>query len=169
MLVRDDILTPPHAGVTRVQSADKSIVVTVRRADDEIVCLRPTLLVGADGLNSTVRRGLHDWAETGVTSPSPSFAMRKWPSPAAGLRYKVLQLPARFVLDAGAGTSSEAGLGYVITSVDKRGRHAMRLGMLPIRDPDAPRTANLITRADHPVWKAHLSQTSPTKAEANAP
>jgi kynurenine 3-monooxygenase len=135
-------------------------VVTVRGADDEAVCLRPTLLVGADGLKSIVRRRLRDWAEAGVTSPSPSFAMRKRPSPAAGLRYKVLQLPARFVLDAVACTSSEAGLGYVITSVDKSSRHTMRLGMLPIRDPDAPRTANLITRADHPVWNV-LSLVSP--------
>ena len=36
-------------------------MVTVREADGEVVSLRPTLLVGADGLGSAVRRTLAGW------------------------------------------------------------------------------------------------------------
>lgn len=53
----------------------------------------PTLLVGADGMDSVVREALRGWDEAQSGPAAERFKMVERPSASAGLRYKVLILP----------------------------------------------------------------------------
>ncbi|KAJ9515963.1 hypothetical protein QJQ45_016867 [Haematococcus lacustris] len=137
----------------------------------EEVVLYPRLVVAADGLSSAVRSTLQQWAAEGRpglgsgaqgagqepgaagVGPGGDFQMIELASPAAGLRYKVLSLGANPVLSSRAGSPPlpNATFGVVV------GR-SLRMGLLPIRDKRAPRTANFITRPDHPLWQASTAE-----------
>ncbi|GLC39051.1 hypothetical protein PLESTB_001287900 [Pleodorina starrii] len=185
------------------------IVVHARDAAAGGVELRfaPRLLVGADGLQSEVRRALEEWAPGAGLVPE-RYRPVVLDSPAAGLRYKVLRLPpnppfrrkdtttteqpqrqaqpqpqsqqqpqaqettqssdaavagaAAMALSAPPkdGGSAAGGGGSVIPNsqfamiagVKAPRTRSMRLGLLPYRDPAAPRTANVIAPADHVFW-----------------
>jgi len=60
--------------------------------------MRPFLVVGADGLRSVVREALEAWSEEDGGSNADRFKMEEKPSPAGGLRYKVLKLNKEFAL-----------------------------------------------------------------------
>ncbi|KAL6752734.1 hypothetical protein V8C86DRAFT_3029347 [Haematococcus lacustris] len=137
----------------------------------EEVVLYPRLVVAADGLSSAVRSTLQQWAAEGRpglgsgaqgagqepgaagVGPGGDFQMIELASPAAGLRYKVLSLGANPVLSSRAGSPPlpNATFGVVV------GR-SLRMGLLPIREKRAPRTANFITRPDHPLWQASTAE-----------
>lgn len=109
--------------------------------------LEADLVVGADGLRSSVR--------TALARKSPKrFTMRERPSLAAGLRYKVLQLPARFPVPLGGGESnaSTGTMAYAVRGVNKGPKDTLSLGLLPIRNNGASRTANCVTKPDHVLW-----------------
>lgn len=113
----------------------------------------PTLLIGADGLRSVVREALVAWDEegegAGASAGRSDFRMRKFPSLSAGLRYKVLTFPPTFLLgkgeDAGMSKHSEA---YVLIGGSQKFRERIRLGLLPIHDETAPRTANIMSASE---------------------
>eukprot|EP00854_Cymbomonas_tetramitiformis_P004227 gene4227-biopygen4165 len=117
----------------------------IELADGRNVSLRPRLLVGSDGLRSTVRMTLERWR------PEAGYKMCEYPSGSSGLRYKVMTLPAGFPLDD-AGTISEHDMAYALVSKSKNRDWAFRFGILPQADPSEPRTANLITIPDHAMW-----------------
>lgn len=58
--------------------------------------LRPPLLLGCDGVASSVRAALQAWAaeDAAVAAGGRTFGAVEIPCPSAGLRFKVLQLPA---------------------------------------------------------------------------
>lgn len=127
----------------------------------------PRLLVGADGLRSEVRQALQRWAPK-VGRSAEHFTPVLMNSPAAGLKFKVLSLPPnppfRSQLpnrnsrqDGGDGNSGNKSFLpnsqiAVVVGVQASRRRTMRLGLLPIRCPTAPRTANVIAPEDHEFW-----------------
>lgn len=108
----------------------------------------PTLLVACDGINSIVRRTLHEWE-----GESSSFEMQQCPSPSAGLRYKVLTLVPQFPLSDREGDLAESTMAYGIRSTFKGRTKALSLGLLPLKNSEQPRTANIIAYPDHRLWQ----------------
>ncbi|KAL7479473.1 hypothetical protein ACHAW6_005199 [Cyclotella cf. meneghiniana] len=119
------------------------------------------LVVGADGMNSKVRECLSNprpavggWSPE---CPEPKhFKLKKWRSPASFLRIKVLQLPPKFEIPDAEGhpplvTNSENI--YAIRSIYKGPKNYLSLGLLPMKNNNAVRATNIVTRPDHEVWK----------------
>ena len=79
--------------------------------------------------------------------------MQQFPSPSAGLKYKVLTLPPRFPFSEQEGDLSQSTMAYGIRSTFKGRKKAISLGLLPLKNPDLPRTANIITYPDHQIWQ----------------
>ncbi|NEO40054.1 MAG: FAD-dependent monooxygenase [Moorea sp. SIOASIH] len=117
--------------------------------DQEQLTFIPTLIVGCDGLNSIVRQTLHQWEK----GQSNSFEMQKFPSPSSGLKYKVLTLPPQFTLSEQEGDVAQSTMAYAIRSTFKERKKAINLGLLPFKNPNQPRTANIITYPDHQIWQ----------------
>ena len=109
------------------------------------VTLRPALLVGADGYRSRVKSALEAW------DGSERFGLQSLPSPAAGLRYKVLTLPADLRLGDEARVAEKGRL-VSIRGANKGSKKALRLGLLPVAPGMTVRTANVITNPDHELW-----------------
>ncbi len=114
--------------------------------------LEPKLLIGCDGVQSIVRSTLNLWDGSG------RFEMQQYPSPSSGLRYKVLSLPPNFPLNAEATERAVPTMAYAIRSQFRERQRTLSLGLLPIKDPEAARTANLITRPNHQLWQLQTSE-----------
>lgn len=109
--------------------------------------LEPNLLIGCDGIQSIVRSTLNTWDRSG------KFEMQQLPSPSSGLRYKVLSLPPHFPLDAEGKEHAVPTMSYAIRGAFRERQRSLSLGLLPLKDPESPRTANLINRPDHQLWQ----------------
>mmetsp|Transcript_25762 Transcript_25762/g.54198 ORF Transcript_25762/g.54198 Transcript_25762/m.54198 type:complete len:625 (-) Transcript_25762:247-2121(-) len=128
--------------------------------NNNIQTFRATLVIGADGMNSKVRDCLsrsttskNQWAKN--CPPPKKFQIKKYTSPASHLRIKVLQFPPRFEIPNANGkppiqTTSEQI--YAIRSAFHGPRNFLSLGLLPMKDNDAVRPTNIITRPDHEIW-----------------
>ncbi|MCU0565604.1 MAG: FAD-dependent monooxygenase [Oculatellaceae cyanobacterium Prado106] len=114
---------------------------------DSVQRLEPRLLIGCDGVQSIVRSTLNTWDQSG------RFEMQSFPSPSSGLRYKVLSLPPNFPLDAAGKEQTVSTMSYAIRGAFRQRKQALSLGLLPLKDPQAPRTANLVNRPDHYLWQ----------------
>jgi len=131
-----------------VHTDDGAIEIVATVADGTEVRLRPSLLVGADGLSSIVRERCAAWADT-----ADAFTPVVLPSPSSGLRYKMIRLPPSFRLDAtDASVTAEPRKAYSIRPAARAPLGPTRLGLLPVADPRFPRTANVILPPEHPVW-----------------
>jgi 2-polyprenyl-6-methoxyphenol hydroxylase-like FAD-dependent oxidoreductase len=113
----------------------------------------PNLIVGCDGLNSIVRQTLHQ-----MEGQSHSFEMQNFPSPSSGLKYKVLTLPPQFPLSKQEGDVAQSTMAYAIRSSFKGRKKAISLGLLPFKNPNQPRTANIITYPDHQIWQLETKE-----------
>ncbi|MCF4967038.1 FAD-dependent oxidoreductase [Nostoc sp. CMAA1605] len=129
------------------QNLERLEVVT-QSSTGEKQTFMPTLIVGCDGLNSIVRQTLNE-----MTGQSDLFEMQKFSSPSAGLKYKVLTLPPQFPLSESEGDVSQSTMAYAIRSAFKERKKAISLGLLPLKNQDQPRTANIITYGDHHIWQ----------------
>lgn len=79
--------------------------------------------------------------------------MKKYHSPATGLRIKVLQLPPQFEIGNVSSTYVTKGhYIYAIRGRNKKPREYINLGLLPLRDNSSLRPANVITRPNHILW-----------------
>lgn len=107
------------------------------------------LLVGCDGVNSIVRNTLKEWEK----SISNKFEMKYFPSASSGLKYKVLSLPPNFPLDSTDNEYAVCDMAYAIRGAFPERKRAVSLGLLPIKNPKEPRTANIITRPDNAIWE----------------
>jgi hypothetical protein len=108
--------------------------------------LYPRLLVACDGFRSSVRAALSSW------SPK-SFSSVSFPSLSTGLRYKVLRLPPNPTTKEGVvlyNPSIAVLEGKAIPRL--AGGNPLRMGLLPVRDPAAPRTGNINLLPHHPFW-----------------
>ncbi len=117
-------------------------------ANGETIKFEPFLLVGCDGINSIVRNTLKQWDK----SSSSKFDMNYFPSPSSGLRYKILTLPPKFPLDEKGEEPTTSEMAYAIRSKFKDRKNKISLGLLPVKNPDEVRSANIITKPDHNLW-----------------
>jgi kynurenine 3-monooxygenase len=115
---------------------------------DNFIKFAPSLLVGCDGLRSVVRNTLAEWDTSGLNK----FQMQLFPCDSAGLRYKVLSLPPKPPLDDSGEEYAVSEMAYVVLGALRHPQRSLRLGLLPVKDPEEPRTANVITKPDHEVW-----------------
>ncbi|MEA5576270.1 NAD(P)/FAD-dependent oxidoreductase [Anabaena sp. UHCC 0451] len=132
----------PHS-----QNLEQLEIITQSQNQEQLTFI-PNLIVGCDGLNSLVRQTLHE-----IEGKSNLFAMQQFPSPSAGLKYKVLTLPAQFPLSAKEGDLSTSTMAYGIRSSFKGRKKAISLGLLPLKNPNQPRTANIINYPNHEIWQ----------------
>ncbi|MDJ0600797.1 MAG: NAD(P)/FAD-dependent oxidoreductase [Crocosphaera sp.] len=126
----------------------EQLKVIAQDQDHQQFTFTPTLLIGSDGFNSIVRKTLHE-----TESQSYPFAMQKFPSPSSSLKYKVLTLPPQFPLSQEENDISQSTMAYAIRSSFKGKKQAISLGLLPFKDPNKPRTANIIAYPDHHIWQ----------------
>lgn len=115
------------------------------------------LVVGADGINSKVRECLKE--RSGLFQSwnynNKKFKMRKWISPATGLKLKALQLPAdRYLVKDADGKKVAAKKNDFIIVRGKRvgPRDTLSLNCLPVDDSVTIRPGNCITRPNHVLW-----------------
>jgi kynurenine 3-monooxygenase len=154
-----------------VSPGTSGINVKIRTDTSNNITLQANLVIGADGMNSKVRECLskdpsssdNDNDATSsywnAASPKPkSFKLQKYISPASFLRIKVLQLPPRFEIPNTAEDGNSNPLVtnseniYAIRSIHKGPRTYLSLGLLPMKNNDAVRPTNIVTRPDHEVW-----------------
>lgn len=133
---------------------EEKIQVVADTDNKNIVKFEPYLLVGCDGFNSIVRNALKEWDD----SASDRFEMQCFPSPSAGLRYKVLSLPPNFPLEPSGNEQAKCEMAYAIRGAFRGRKQAVSLGLLPLKNPDEPRSANIITWPDHKIWELKNSQ-----------
>lgn len=115
----------------------------------ETLKFQPFVLIGCDGINSIVRNTLKQWDK----SLSSKFEMKYSPSPSAGLKYKILTLPPKFPLDKNAEELSTSEMAYAVRSALKDRKNSISLGLLPVKNPDEVRSANIITKPNHNIWE----------------
>ena len=142
------------------------------------------LIVAADGINSVVRstlaglrRPFHEDPDrpssSWLQSHPTSFRVRKFKSPATGLKFKAIQfkphltIPNRTIhhLVADGTIQDNATQLHSFTPdstdiVSVRGqntgfRNRLSLGFLPMKDPNMIRLGNTIAPYDHEIWKLH--------------
>ena len=106
------------------------------------------------GFNSIVRKTLNDWD----ISISEKFTMKEFPSPSSGLRYKVLTLPPQFPLSDDNQDKAICDQAYIIRGTFKGQEKSISLGLLPLKNSQTPRTANLITCLHHQLWELKNSE-----------
>ena len=152
-----------------------SNVVSVQCHDGD--CYTGALIVAADGINSVVRSSL-----AGLVSPissssssssswlqarSKSFRLRKFISPSTGLKFKALQFKPNLIIPnctshhlASEANDDNLTQYFSPASTDImsfRGRNngfrnQLKLGFLPMKDPNMIRLGNTIAPYDHEIW-----------------
>ena len=115
-----------------------------------------SLVVGADGMDSAVRSVLGKESESPgwLQSKAANFKVRRYKSPATGLRLKALQMPPNFEIRNSTSSfkpSSETMV--VFRGVNKGTKDFASLGFLPMKDSTLVRPGNVNTRPDHVLWK----------------
>lgn len=114
----------------------------------------PNLILGCDGFKSNVRNWLSEHTNFG----SQLFEMESFPSDAAGLNYKILNINPRFPLPF-RNLSEEVQYSnpskvYAIRGMAGPESSVLSLGLLPVPDtPNAVRTANIIRKSNHKIWR----------------
>lgn len=124
-------------------------IITSQEKNENILKFQPHFLVGCDGINSIVRQTLAQWEN----SESNRFKMKKFTSPSAGLKYKVLILPSKFPLDFDKKELSQSTQAYAIRGLKKNQHLPISLGILPVKNPEMPRNANIIRSENDQIWE----------------
>ena len=135
--------------VSNNDSQSEKLQAIAKIQNDEKIKFEPFLLVGCDGINSIVRNTLKHWDK----SSSNKFEMKDFPSPSSGLRYKILTLPPQFPLDENGEEPTKNEMSYAFRSLFQDNKNQISLGLLPVKNPDEVRSANIITKPNHNIWK----------------
>jgi kynurenine 3-monooxygenase len=96
-------------------------------------------------------------ASSWLHSKRRQFGVKRYRSPSTGLRVKSLQFPPNFTLPNngvnGTGTMTiPSETLCAIRGVHTGTTNRISLGMLPVKDPNMIRPANVITRPNHELW-----------------
>ncbi|MDJ0580841.1 NAD(P)/FAD-dependent oxidoreductase [Crocosphaera sp.] len=145
---QDSIQVLFNTNCLEIKIIKNHLKIITQSEDNQPITLTPTLLIGGDGLNSLVRQTLQKSEDK-----SHLFEMQRFPSPSSGMRYKVLTLPPQFPLSEEENDISTSTIAYAIRSSFKEKNKAISLGLLPFKNPNKTRTANIITYADHHIWQ----------------
>lgn len=121
-------------------------VAVVNGPDNEELHYCADLILGCDGLGSQVRRGLEQ------VLPESNFGMTSFPSPSAGLRYKVLSLPPRFPVSGCEAGVHDHEMAYAFLSTYKDKDKRLALFALPVPSATENRNMNIILPPDHEFW-----------------
>eukprot|EP00873_Tetraselmis_striata_P023883 jgi/Tetstr1/444147/TSEL_032045.t1 len=124
------------------------VAVHTQHADGGTAVLTPDLVIGADGINSAVRKSLE-------SKDPDTFGVEKRPSASAGLQYKVLSLPLNFALPDGKTfplQKKNATSLMALQGALKGNDTALRLGFLPTNPDTDFCTANIIRYPSHKIW-----------------
>lgn len=127
-------------------------VQTSIQQDGQQVSASGSLLIGADGMNSAVRNSFEAW-----DGYRGRFVPKKFRSPAAGLRYKVLTLPNNFKLELPDGSKDIHSETFASVRGAAPSGRKHKLGLICVKSEHGIRTANLITKANDEVWKLETS------------
>ena len=123
-----------------------------------------SLLIAADGMRSAVRECLSSTCHGNSDGPLPGwknsnprgFKVRKWFSPASGLKFKTLNMNPDATIPIGDGTTYKMPFNtqtfHTIKSVNNSPTTALSLGILPSRE-STTRALNVIRPLNHEVWK----------------
>jgi len=136
---------------------DSSINVTLKDEKGGDQNVSGQLIVGADGVNSQVRECLKNGSSLfgkWKNFKSKKFAVKKWVSPAVGLKLKALQLPSGFSIEDSDGSSislQNSGMAS-IRSIKAKDVNSIKIGCLPMTDDVTIRPGNVIARPNHKVW-----------------
>lgn len=139
---------------TAINNGAEKLEIVAQEENGSILRFEPCLLIGCDGIHSIVRNTLKEWDKP----TSDRFDMKHFPSPSAGLRYKVLILPPKFPLDHSGKEHAVSNMAYAIRGIFKDRKRAVSLGLLPLKNPDESRTANIIRRPNHEIWELKSSE-----------
>ena len=148
------------------------IVIDNKRVSKEDVIVAD-LCVGADGRSSRVRQSLEDGRFTtakwiNAENPSKNFGLKKYVSPATGLRIKGLRIDSKFAIPKGGieGDSKseipiESRYHYSLMSTTKGPTDMLRLSIFPQNAPDpaSGRPINTITLPSHDLWNPNKIRT----------
>jgi kynurenine 3-monooxygenase len=127
-----------------------AVEVTTRSSTEQQVTLRPQLVVGCDGVHSMVRTTLASWQQE--QGNPDAFSITQLPCASAGLRYRMLQLPANPTTRDGTVLANSTTL--VLNGATRSKQDVMlKVGMMGIKDQAAPRYGSIITFPDHPIWR----------------
>lgn len=130
------------------QTPDGGVEVVASCSDGSELRLTPSLLVGADGLQSLVRQRCGEWS-----GAAAEYTPVVLPSPSSGLRYQMIKMPPDLRLDPkNASVTAQPRKAYSMRPATDAPLGPTRLGLLPVADPTFPRTANVILPPEHPVW-----------------
>ncbi len=148
-----------------------SNVVSVQCHDGD--CYTGALIVAADGINSVVRSSLaglvSPLSSSWLQSRSKSFRVLKFKSPSTGLKFKALQFKPNLIIP---NRTSHHLVGEAIDDnltqwqyfsaastdiMSVRGRNngfrnQLKLGFLPMKDPNMIRLGNTVAPYDHEIW-----------------
>ena len=134
---------------TTINDAEEKLEIIARDENGNVIKFEPCLVVGCDGVNSIVRHTLKEWDE----STSDGFEMKYFPSPSSNLKYKVLRLPPNFPLNKTGEEHSVCNMAYAIRGTFRDRLRSVSLGLLPLKNPDEPRSANIIRQPNHKIWE----------------
>ncbi|NMF61621.1 FAD-dependent oxidoreductase [Brasilonema octagenarum] len=140
--------------IAQENAEGEQLEVVSQTQNGRVAKFEPQLLVGCDGIYSIVRNTLKEWDK----STSDRFEMKCFPSPSSKLRYKVLSLPPNFPLDNSGEEHAVCTMSYAVRSAFRDSRRTLSLGLLPIKNPDEFRSANIIRLPNHEIWKLKNSE-----------
>ena len=143
-----------HSVDTIQRDAGGKVEIAISDQSGAVKAFSPDLVLACDGLNSVIRSSLSSQPDV----PDGYFDMIEGDSISAGLRYKVLNLPARFETANGEVKLHDNSMSYIIPSVHKDQSKACTLFAFPVVDPSHPRSVNLIRETDHTLWQIHDSE-----------
>ncbi|MDF5722947.1 MAG: NAD(P)/FAD-dependent oxidoreductase [Rhizonema sp. PD37] len=139
---------------TAINDGEEKLEIIAYEENGNIMKFEPSLLVGCDGINSIVRNTIKEWDK----STSNGFEMKYFPSPSSNLKYKVLSLPPNFPLDSTGKEHSVCDTAYAIRGTFTERLRSVSLGLLPQKNPNEPRRANIIRHPDHKIWELKNSE-----------
>ena len=136
-------------------------VITCDVADQKKVdSYQASVVIGADGIKSAVRQTLEQSPSVfpeGWTNTRPKgFRIKKWMSPASGLKFKTIHMNANAEVPVGDGSFYKLPFGtptlFAIRSTFTKPSNCVSLGLLPAQAAPT-RTFNIIRVPNHDIWK----------------
>jgi len=132
-----------------LSSSGPPTIVGVSEGGEERRDFNADLLLGCDGLRSSVRTAMA--SDSGA--PAKAFDQVRHPSPASQLYYKVLQMPARIPLKGDLPPADDHRMAYTFLARHREPDKAMAMVGYPVANPSEPRTMNIIRLEGHAIWR----------------
>jgi len=149
------VLEKPNINIhfnTKVDDIHYDNELKIETSQSSLVTLSTEYIFGCDGVNSIIRNLLNNKF---TSTDKKSFQLVTYKSPSTGLRFKILPLLADFKYNNNNQNEtiiSNSTTAYAIRSANSKGNQRLSLGLLPFSKYQT-RTANIIVKKDHEIWK----------------